>query len=291
MYVATCKVFESLIQHSQNGRSKAEVQGIYKNMVSFEFVFTLHLMHRIMRTTDSLCQIFQRKVQDILVAIAFVSTTKTILQELRDCGWEGFLEEVKVFCLKNDIDVPNLDSLYKIGRSSRQTTIEHHYHFVIFNGAIDYILMELNTRFNDVFVELLSLSVALDPQKSFESFNSDDICKLAKKLYPEDFTDQDIVSLEYELVYYKHNVIMKQEFQVYTLVELCQLLTKSGRSNVNVMLTRLIRLVLTLPVSTATTERAFSAMKHVKTALCNKMWDDLLGDCMMLYIERDLLKI
>ncbi|KAL8528897.1 hypothetical protein ACS0TY_006386 [Phlomoides rotata] len=83
---------------------------------------------------------------------------------------------------------------------------------------------------------------------------------------------------------------MKQEFQVYTLVELCQLFTKSGRSNVYVMLTRLIHLVLILPVSIATIERAFSVMKHVKTALRNKMEDDLLGDCMMLFIERDFVK-
>ncbi|KAL8467870.1 hypothetical protein ACS0TY_031204 [Phlomoides rotata] len=52
------------------------------------------------------------------------------------------------------------------------------------------------------------------------------------------------------------------------------------------MLTRLIRLLLTLPVSTATTERAFSVMKHVKTALRNKMRDNLLRDC----IERDFVK-
>ncbi|KAL8553665.1 hypothetical protein ACS0TY_002100 [Phlomoides rotata] len=83
---------------------------------------------------------------------------------------------------------------------------------------------------------------------------------------------------------------MKQEFQVYTLVELCQLLTKSERSNVCVLLTRLIRLILTLPVSTATIERAFSAMKHVKTTLRNKMKDDLLGDCMRFYTERDFVK-
>ncbi|XP_057786802.1 uncharacterized protein LOC131004197 [Salvia miltiorrhiza] len=182
MYAATCKVFESLIEHSQNGRSKAEVQGVYKNMASFEFVFTLHLMHRIMRVTDSLCQILQRKVQDILAAIAFVSTTKTILQELRESGWEEFLEEVKVFCLRNDIDAPNLDSPYKVGRSRGQTTIEHHYHFDVFNGAIDYILMELNTRFDDVSVELLSLSVALDPKNSFESFNSDKYLQACKEI-------------------------------------------------------------------------------------------------------------
>jgi len=47
----------------------------------------------------------------------------------------------------------------------------------------------------------------------------------------------------------------------------------------------LIRLVLTLLVSTATTERALSAMKHVKTVFCNKMEQEFLVDSMMIYIE------
>ena len=51
---------------------------------------------------------------------------------------------------------------------------------------------------------------------------------------------------------------------------------------------RLIRLVLTLPVSTTTTERAFSAMKLLKTRLRNKMEDDFLRDCMIVYIEREI---
>ncbi|XP_075489532.1 uncharacterized protein LOC142528375 [Primulina tabacum] len=238
MYTATCKVFEVLSDYSLNGRVKAEVRGIYRNMASFEFVFILHLMHKIMRTTDTLCQILQRKSQDILTAITFVITTKTCLQEFRE--------------------------------------------------SIDFILMELNTRFNESSVELLSLSTALDPKNSFDSFNSDDICKLAKKFYPGDFTDQEIVALEYELIHYKLDVM--QNLKVSTLVELCQQLTESRRSSVYVMLTRLIHLVLTLPVSTATTERAFSAMKHVKTALRNKMEDDFLADCLTLYIERDLAK-
>ncbi|XP_075504357.1 uncharacterized protein LOC142541778 [Primulina tabacum] len=288
MYTATCKVFEVLSDYSPNGRVKAEVRGIYRNMASFEFLFILHLMHKIMRTTDTLCQILQRKSQDILTAITFVTTTKTCLQEFRECGWNEFLQEVKVFCSRNEIDVPDLDCLYKIGRSCRKTTIEHHYHFDVFNAAIDFILMELNTRFNESSVELLSPSTALDPKNSFDSFNSDDICKLAKKFYPGDFTDQEIVALEYELIHYKLDVM--QNLKVSTLVELCQQLTESGRSSVYVMLTRLIHLVLTLLVSTVTTERAFSAMKHVKTALRNKMEDDFLADCLTLCIERDLAK-
>ncbi|XP_073290511.1 uncharacterized protein [Primulina huaijiensis] len=197
MYTATCKVFEVLSDHSLNERAKSEVRGIYRNMGSFEFVFILHLMYKIMRTTYTLCKILQIKSQDILTVITFFTTTKTILQELRECGWEKYLHEVKVFCSRNEIDVYDLYCLYKIGRS-RQTTIEHHYHFDVFSATINYILMKLNTRFNESSVELLSFSTTLDPKNSSDLFNNDDICKLATKFYPGDFTDQDIVALEYE---------------------------------------------------------------------------------------------
>jgi hypothetical protein len=47
-----------------------------------------------------------------------------------------------------------------------------------------------------------------------------------------------------------------------------------------VFLSRLIWLVLTLPVSTAAIERAFSAMKLIKTRLRNKIGDNFLRDCL-----------
>ena len=53
-------------------------------------------------------------------------------------------------------------------------------------------------------------------------------------------------------------------------------------------LNRLIRLVLTLPASTATTERAFSAMKLVKTRLRSKMEDEFLRNCLITYIEKEI---
>ena len=50
----------------------------------------------------------------------------------------------------------------------------------------------------------------------------------------------------------------------------------------------MVILVLTLSVSTATTERAFSAMNIIKTRLHNKMEEDFLTDFMLLYIEREI---
>ncbi|XP_058726686.1 uncharacterized protein LOC131598065 [Vicia villosa] len=54
------------------------------------------------------------------------------------------------------------------------------------------------------------------------------------------------------------------------------------------LIDRLLRLIMTLPVSTATTERSFSAMKIIKTKLRNKMDDGFLGDSMTVYIEGEI---
>jgi hypothetical protein len=45
---------------------------------------------------------------------------------------------------------------------------------------------------------------------------------------------------------------------------------------------------LILPVSTTTTERAFSAMKIVKTKLCNRMKDDFLANYLIVYIVKEI---
>ena len=56
------------------------------------------------------------------------------------------------------------------------------------------------------------------------------------------------------------------------------------------MIDRLIRLILTIPVYTATSERAFLAMKHVKSTLRNKIEDEYLTDSLVVYIEREITK-
>ena len=50
----------------------------------------------------------------------------------------------------------------------------------------------------------------------------------------------------------------------------------------------LVKLVLTLPVATATVERSFSAMKYIKNELRNRMGDQWLNDCLTMYIEKDI---
>jgi hypothetical protein len=49
----------------------------------------------------------------------------------------------------------------------------------------------------------------------------------------------------------------------------------------------LLKLVLVLPVATASVERVFSVMNYVKNKLRNKFRDQYLNDCLVTFIERE----
>jgi hypothetical protein len=93
------------------------------------------------------------------------------------------------------------------------------------------------------------------------------------------------------LDHYKLDVPKHSDFQnMSTLSELCRGLAISGKSKIYNLIDRLICRVLTLFVSTATTERAFSAMKLVKTKLRSRIEDEFLADHLVVYIEKEIAK-
>ena len=77
-----------------------------------------------------------------------------------------------------------------------------------------------------------------------------------------------------------------------TIVELSQKMVETGKHNHNPMVYRLLKLVLVLPVATATVERCFSAIKIVKTFLRNRIGDKFMSICLICYVEKEeMLKV
>jgi hypothetical protein len=103
------------------------------------------------------------------------------------------LKKVVSFSKKFEIDILNLSACYiqRRGRNQRDhITVEHHYHFDIFNATIDFQLQELDNRFSEGAIEFLTLIYALDSKDAYKSFSIDDICSLAEKYYPLHFSEQ-----------------------------------------------------------------------------------------------------
>ncbi|XP_062017416.1 uncharacterized protein LOC133733795 [Rosa rugosa] len=291
MFDATCTFLENIETSRLNADIRGEAWGIYNVVASFEFVFSLLLFKEIMEITGEVCQAVQRKFQPILNAFDLVSSTKTILQKFQQDGWDNFIGSVVSFSERNSINIPDMGARHRVHkcRSSQQEfiTVEHYYHIDIFNAVIDLQLKELNSRFPQQTMELFILSSALDPTDAFKSFKIDDICNLAGKFYPQDFTQDEMHALRLQLKNYELEVLCDPQFRnMSSLSELCQGLIETGKSALYFLIDRLIRLVLTLPVHTAMTERAFSAMGPINE-LCNKIEDEFLPNYLVVHIERD----
>nr|XP_017250691.1 PREDICTED: uncharacterized protein LOC108221313 [Daucus carota subsp. sativus] len=241
------------------------------------------------RKATTLHSFYKRKSETQNVEEDQVETLHTDVVELEGC--DIMFQKVKLFCASHEIEIPEMGDHYRAGRgrSRDPITIEHHFRVDIFLATIDSQLNELNHRFPENTVELLVLSSALDPTDCYKSFDIEAICRLACSYYPDDFSENDKLHLKFQLEHYILDVSQHPEFQILTTIsELCQLLNKTKKSDIYPLLDRLIRLVLTLPVSTATTERAFSAMSFVKTKLRNKMEDDFLHNYLITYIEKEV---
>ncbi|XP_019460090.1 PREDICTED: zinc finger MYM-type protein 1-like [Lupinus angustifolius] len=265
MYNATCMVLLKIIDNGSSSLKRVDANVAYNTMTSFEFILILYMTKEIMRITDCLCQALQLKSQDIVNAMQLVHTTEELIQKLRDA------REVRAHHQRDHI------------------TFEHHYRVNIFLTIIDKQLQELNRRFSEQTMELLTLSTSLDPKDVYKIFNIDNICILVQKFYPMDFNEHEKVNLRYQLQHIILDAVSYSDLEnLSTISELGAALTKTGNVNAYYLLDRVIRLIFTLPVSTATTERSFSAIKIIKTRLRSKMEDEFLVDNMVIYIDKEI---
>lgn len=146
----------------------------------------------------------------------------------------------------------------------------------------------MNDRFSKASTELLSCIACLDPRNSFSQFNVDQLMHFAS-LYKEDFSANDYLCLPQQLSNFIANMRHDSQFSdVSNLESLAQKMVETGKSSVFPLVYRMIELALVLPVATASVERAFSAMKTVKTGLCN-LGDEWMNESLVVYIENDIL--
>ena len=91
-------------------------------------------------------------------------------------------------------------------------------------------MQELNNRFSEQPIELLTLCFALDPKDAYKSFNVDDICRLVEKYYPLDFSERDRIGLKIQLKLFEHDHLKFQNLS--SMVELCRTLVETKKSQV-----------------------------------------------------------
>ena len=161
------------------------------------------------------------------------------------------------------------------------------FHADMFLGVVDMQLQELNNMFDEVNTELLRCMSAFNPANSFSAFDIEKLVKLAR-FYPDDFDLEEINQLRFQLRLYIANVRNDENFKnLKSLVELSMMIVKRDMVYRYGIVYKLLKLVLVLPVATASVERIFSAMNTIKNKLRSKMGQNFLNNCLTTFIERE----
>jgi hypothetical protein len=91
-----------------------------------------------------------------------------------------------------------------------------------FNEVIDWLVQELDNRFNETCSQLLLCSAAFNPRDSFHDFSVESLMSLAK-LYPDDFNFDNLRDLRHQLCLYIADVRADDRFSnINTIGELSQ---------------------------------------------------------------------
>ena len=142
MFGATISVLPSIANDCSIKRfSRRDAAGALHIILTFDFVFVLVLMEKIMKITEVLCQTLQKKSIDILNAMDSVSNTKVLLRDLRNDGWEPLLNEVMDFCGKHEVEIPDLNRRYV--PSPILVTVTSNIFVVIFIGISNLFLFKM----------------------------------------------------------------------------------------------------------------------------------------------------
>ena len=165
------------------------------------------------------------------------------------------------------------ETFKKSKRSSEKVSNLHYFQIQFFYQAIDRQLQELNNHFSEVNTELLLCVSCLSPRDSFSAYDKEKLIRLAQ-FYPSEFSPVQLLALDSQLENYIANVCSKDAFfELEGIGDLSIKMVETRRHIVYPLVYFLLKLSLILPVATATAERAFSAMKIIKTELRNQMGD------------------
>lgn len=250
-------------------------RGLSVLLNNFQFVFLLKMFSKIFPQTDILFEIFQSKQSDISFCTQKIRDFQTQLQNLRN-NFTNVWEETSLICeptqqRKRPRSI--VDGSENIELSFKR----------LFAEIIDILNQEIVTRFSSLnqlrFLELFNTSKFRNYANKFP----DDLLQNLDETYPKLF---DKTSLKTELtVLFSDEDLNGKAFQ-----EIFRYFVHNSLQDSFIQSFKLLKLILTLPVTSASAERSFSTLKRILTFSRNATSEERLSDLALITIEKSLLK-
>lgn len=237
------------------------------NLSCFEFNYFLSVFNSIFVETDVLFNIIQSKTSDIAYCMKKIGDFELSIDSLYD-KFDLIYSTVLKDCGEPE-------------RNRKIADMKLHYRRIL-REIVDNIKSEITSRYqslNDLeFFKLLDVN-------NFNTFKGNfpiNILSILKKKWPTNF-DYDRLKNELSCVY------SSDEFKHLNAYEIIRYCHDKKLTDVFPELVRLGKLIVTIPASSASAERSFSALRRIHTYLRNTQNQTRLADLALIAIEKRLL--
>ena len=268
--------------------------GLMQSLEKFSTVFGLSLSHLLFSAAEQVSLTLQKKNIALQDALTAVEAAKSYFKRIRsDEEFNRFYDNTVALAEQHKISQPELPryrkrpSRYESGSEQHQYGSPKAYFRHIYFEACDLLYVELGYRFdNQVTSSVVALEQTLIKAANGEDYQSS-IKELEKSYYKDDVVISDLSRhlLLLQDVVRKGVPEVKKVTSIHTICEAMN--SNDVFKEMLPTVHQLLRLYLTLPITSATSERTFSALRRLLTYLRSKMTEKRLNNCLLLHIHKD----
>ncbi|XP_065199035.1 uncharacterized protein LOC135830743 [Sycon ciliatum] len=265
-----------------DGKSVTEANGLLRAVTSDAFLVALSCNIFLFGFTKCLSVLLQGSHIDILTAYSEITSAKELLQDVRI---NSDVEFATIYAAASELtslfghahpELPRLVSRQTLRNNTPAPTLEIYWRRAVFVPFVDSLIEQLNSRFSAIATAAVQGLLLLPG--SVQSITSQQQQSILDTFSP-DLPDSTYFGVELRRWKKKwEGVVVAPE----TITTLLDAVNPTAYPNI----TRILHLLLVVPVTTATVERSNSALKIIKTDLHNSMSQERLNALVLLYVHK-----
>ncbi|KAL4131234.1 hypothetical protein QTP88_008575 [Uroleucon formosanum] len=286
------EALEEVYETANDLMAKSEANSLLNEISSYEFILSLVIWYDILEKVNIVSKSLQSQNMEISISTKMVYGILEHLKQYRITGFDSAKNIANK--LTSEIDIPVIFKCCRIRKKKKMFSYEHNdepilneedrfrinYFLVVINEAIESI----NKRFHQLesYSNNFGFLYQIGKVKNMEEDELRKYCKdLHLVLFDGDQNDLEGLDLYSELLIFRMMIDDNT-----TPLKALSILKKTNGSFPNISIA--LRIMLTIPVTSACAERSFSKLKLIKTYLRNKLSQDKLSDLALISIEQEI---
>ena len=288
----TC-LMDTFSEIASNDRSDAgtKAKGLLTTMEKFDFYFALRTGLLIFERTETLSTVFQSKSMTVPAAVTATQKVKCNLERLReDTAWTDMWESCCSDADKLQLERPSVPrqrrrpARFDQGAPPVQLDVQHYFK-MMFYQLLDFAIGTISSRIEQPGLTLYTNAEETILSAANRQLSPEEIEGRLAMLCDHFGDDINARKLRLNLDMLPELMNGKAANQLSDVTNEMLALGPAGRLYAE--LSKLVKLLLVIPATSATAERSFSAVRRLKTYLRATMGQQRLNDALVLNIHRD----